>query len=152
MIRPITNDHSGAWHVERFIAFAHAKAAIGEPTPHMRVVDYLCKGVSDEERVWRAGAYLTAYSVISGEAIWTHWSHSQASADPEALLPWLRENWAGIHTRKPRRCVRTPEKFATSLRGYLHWMGEKFPRLRALRLEPRAEYDEWWHWVKLKED
>ena len=66
-IKPIQNDHSGEWHAEKFVEFARAKAAIGEPVPHMRVVDYLCAGCSTEESMWRAGLYLAAYSVVAGE-------------------------------------------------------------------------------------
>jgi hypothetical protein len=70
MIKPITNDHPGDWHRERFAKFCLAKAAINEPTPHMGVVTYLSHDESLQERLWRAGCYLAAYSVITGEAIW----------------------------------------------------------------------------------
>lgn len=162
-IKPIENDHSGAWHMEKFIEFARAKEAIGEPTPHMRVVDYMCQGVSDEEAAWRAGCYLTAYSVLTGEGIWNSWSWERVRAEPDGVLPWLEENWAGVHTRKPRRCVRTPRQFAESLLSYADWAAESLPRLiersatyyherRELagsdlgikRSVDHTEYDEWW--------
>lgn len=151
-IKPIKNDHPGEWHQERFIEFARAKSAIGEPTPHMRVVDYLSRDCDTAERVWRVGAYLAAYSVITGEAIWENWSYPKASSDPTGLHHWVGANWPGFHTRKPRRCVRTPEKFNRCLAGYLSWQQTEFPRLCALSsasspelsLTPMAEYDAWW--------
>jgi len=146
-IKPIVSDHSGTWHRERFAEFARAKAAIGEPTPHMRVVDHLSRDVDDQERVWRAGAYLAAYSVLTGEAIWSAWPWTAlGDEDMRArLLPWLQANWGGVHTRRPRRCVRTPEKFYRCLLGYADWERKAFPLLRAMDLiDPREEYDVWW--------
>jgi hypothetical protein len=145
MIKPITNDHSGAWHQEKFLAFARAKAAINEPTPHMGTVTYLAAGRPLPDQVWLAGAYLAAYSVLTGEAVEHYWPRERVAADPDGLLPWLRENWGGIHTRKPRRCVRTPEKMARCLKSVHAWGAGEFPRLAAKSWDdPRAEYDEWW--------
>lgn len=145
LIKPIENDHSAEWHAVRFPAFANAKAAIGEPTPHMRVVSWLCEGQPEQERVWRAGCYLAAYSVLSGEAIWREWPWGRFLMEPGKFPGWLKENWAGIHTRKPRRCVRTPEAFTRCINGYADWAVEEFPRLQHSTFNsPREEYDAWW--------
>lgn len=143
-IKPIINDHDATWHMDKFVRFARAKDAIGEPTPHMRVVDWMSKDVTDAERMWRAGCYLTAYSVITGEGIWNSWSWKKIQK-PDGFSPWLRENWGGIHTRKPRRCVRTPEQFSKSLLGFAVWARDEVPKLRKTRwASERQEYDGWW--------
>lgn len=144
-IPPIDNDHPGDWHRDKFVRFAQAKDVIGEPTPHMRVVMHMCKGISDIERMWRGGCYLTAYSVLTGEAIWREWSWERVTREPEKLLPWLEAHWGGVHTRKPRRCVRTPETFTKSLLGYADWIDEAVPDLRRSKYkDPREAYDTWW--------
>lgn len=144
-IKPISNDHSGEWHREKFIEFSWAKEVIGEPTPHMRVVGWMSRDCSDEEFVWRAGCYLAAYSVITGEGIWREWSWERITNEPEGLAPWLQQNWAGIHTRKPRRCVRTVKQFNDCLLGFARWMRTELPLLRtAVWSNSQIEYDGWW--------
>lgn len=171
-IRPIENDHSGEWHAEKFVEFARAKAVIGEPVPHMRVVDYLCAGCSVEESMWRAGVYLAAYSVIAGEGVWNSWSWDRYWASGETEFShWIRDNWAGMHTRKPRRMVRNWVPFSECVDSFAEWIRTDFPRLRersapggywATRREAamqagkqtavdqqlaavnQEEYDEWW--------
>lgn len=143
-IKPIENDHPGDWHMERFVEFSAAKAAIGEPTPHMRVVDWMARDYSDINRMWLAGCYLTAYSVLTGEAIAREWPWRRGATEKELAL-WLKDNWGGIHTRKPRRCVRTPGKFAESLYSYGQWMQMEVPKLRKTHwASPQEEYDGWW--------
>jgi hypothetical protein len=146
IIRPIQNDHSQEWHQARFIEFAQGKAEIGEPVPHMRVVDWLTKDQPFEEQAWLAGAYLAAYSVLTGEAISHYWPHSRVMAEGTAALSqWVHAAWAGFHTRVPRRCVRTPENFARCLVGFFLWQGTELPRLREKTWDdPHVEYDEWW--------
>lgn len=150
MIPLIENDHSGRWHMDKFEKFHLAKIAINEPTPHMGVITWLCRSSSVNESLWLAGCYLAAYSCITGEAIWKHWTWRRMCAEPEKMLPWLRENWAGIHTRVPRRCVRTPEKFARCLLSFARWIREDFPRLKSLgsmRMgwdNKNDQYDDWW--------
>jgi len=138
-IKPIENDHSGEWHRAMFAQFAVAKAAIGEPTPHMRLVMEMSKDVSPAEQIWRAGCYLTAYSVLTGEAIWREWPVDRYESHRAEFGAWLRENWGGIHTRRPRRAVRTPEKFERSLGSYFDWSQERLPALRS-----SDSYDVWW--------
>jgi len=130
-IKPITNDHSGDWHLDRFAEFAVAKAAIGEPVPHMRVVDWMCRDVGNWEALWRAGCYLAGYSVITGEGIWRSWSWEEMKKSGERFLTdWVDQNWGGFHTRVPRRCVRTPAAFARCLLSFAQWMRTDFDRLR----------------------
>jgi hypothetical protein len=144
-IKPIENDHPGNWHAERFIEFARAKDAIGEPTPHMRVVDYLCKDLPLEEQTWRAGLYLAGYSVLTGEGIWNTWSWERYQREGKDFKGWLQENWKGVHKRKPRRCMTTYIKFADCVESYAKWAANEFPRLRAKKWDdPQAEYNEWW--------
>jgi hypothetical protein len=145
-IKPIQNDHSGEWHCQRFVEFAQAKNAIGEPVPHMRVADWLTRDQPFREQTWMAGAYLAAYSIITGEAVWSHWPRSRIDKEGfEALSQWVYDNWPGFHTRVPRRCVRSPEKFYRCLRGFAEWQDTELPRLVNKTWDnPRAEYDEWW--------
>lgn len=147
LIKPIDNDHPGDWHHERFIEFAAAKAAINEPTPHMGVVTWMVRGQPEPEAIWRAGLYLAAYSVLTGEGIWSSWSHEQIAADPagKAFVPWLADHWPGVHTRKPRRCVRTVRQFSQCALGFADWARDEFPRMRDARwANPEEEYDAWW--------
>ncbi len=146
MIKPILNDHAREWHLARFTEFAAAKFAIGEPISHASLVIHASQDVNDQEKLWRAGLYAAAYSFMSCEGIWNSWDVIAAGAMPERILPWLQDNWPGIHTRKERRCVRTPEKFAKCLLSYRRWMDEEYPALRAksAKLGPNAEYDAWW--------
>lgn len=144
-IKPIDNDHPREWHLQRFVEFAHAKFAIGEPVSHMSLVVQMSRDADNTEKIWRAGLYAAAYSVISCEAIWNTWDYHGVRAMPEKLLPWLQDNWAGIHTRKERRCVRTPTKFAACLLSYHDWMTTDFPRLANMKtFSARDEYDMWW--------
>jgi hypothetical protein len=145
MIPLIQNDHSARWHSDRFAEFAAAKAMIGEPTPHMNLVTEMSRGLPEEERVWRAGCYLTAYSVLTGEAIWREWPWKKVRAEPEGIEPWLRANWGGIHTRRPRRCVRTPPNFARSLLGFAEWAATQRIALQGREFAtPHEQYDAWW--------
>ncbi len=146
LIKPIQNDHPGEWHLRMFAEFAKAKSLIGEPTPHMRVADWFTKDQPFREQTWMAGAYLAAYSLITGEAVWNYWPRSRVDAEGFApMAQWIKENWAGFHTRKPRRCVRTPEKFARCLEGFARWQDTELPRLmRSAWDDPVAEYDDWW--------
>lgn len=145
-IPPIQNDHSRRWHQQRFAEFAEAKLAIGEPTPHMQVVAAMSEGCYELEKQWRAGCYLTAYSVLTGEGIWREWSYEDFTASTnEKFRTWLTANWAGVHTRKPRRCVRTPKQFSKSLIGYYDWITHDVPGLRAQKYSSlKEEYETWW--------
>lgn len=140
MIRPIFSDQPGEWHRAAFAQFAAAKAAVGEPTPHMRVLEHMCRGIPEPERIWRAGCYAAGYSLLTAEAIWREWPRERVRQQGAELLEyWLRENWAGIHTRVPRRTVRTPQKMARCLLSYDAWSRNVLPAL-----DPEMPYDEWW--------
>jgi|SRR5262245_5639728 len=145
-IKPIQNDHEGDWHMQRFVQFARAKAAIGEPTPHMRVVDYLCRDLPLAEQTWRAGMYLVPYSVLTGEGIWNSWSWERYQREGDrGFDPWLRQNWAGVHKRTPRRNLPNPDYYAPCVASFAQWAATEFPRLSGkIWTNPREEYDEWW--------
>lgn len=134
----VYSDHPGDWHREQFRDFDLMKRAVGEPTPHMELVRWLCQDVPDHEKLWRAGLYAAGYSVLTAEAIWTQWPLARYLAEERDFLPWLRSVWPGIHTRTPRRVVRVPDKFAACVASYARWsMNGGMPRVG-------ASYDEWW--------
>jgi len=146
-IRPIQSDHSGEWHMEKFAEFAALKTAVGEPTPHMRLVMWLSENAGESERWWRAGCYLAGYSVLTAEAIWREWPWDRVRDEGDVdLLPWLRSNWPGVHTRTPRRMVRSPSRMTECLLGYRDWLSHYWPpwQTRILAANPRAEYEAWW--------
>jgi hypothetical protein len=144
-VKPIFNDRAGEWHRARFAEFCVEKAAVGEPTPHMTWVTWLTKDMPEAERLWFAGCYLDGYSVLTGEAIQREWSSERFRAERDEFLPWLKENWAGIHTRTPRRCVRTPEAFYRCLSGYFDWTQKELPELRGVySTDPKVLYNYWW--------
>ncbi|HEY6568577.1 MAG TPA: hypothetical protein VI341_13760 [Actinomycetota bacterium] len=140
--RPVLSEHSGDWHVEKFAEFDRLKAQLGEPTPHMNIVRWMSSDADDSERLWRAGAYAAGYSVLTAEAIWREWPVERATSDLAGLEDWIFDNWQGIHTRTPRRAVRTPDKFFRCLASYIDWMQAE-PLLHD-RYGYDAPYDEWW--------
>lgn len=144
--RPIVTEHSDEWHREKFAEFVYQKSLVGEPSPHMNLVVELSRNAEPSEQLWRIGCYCVPYSAFTGEVLWSHWPRARAEAEPEALLPWLREHWEGIQIRRPRRCVRTPEKFARSLLSYLDWSGGHFLEANAVLkgAENREYYDGLW--------
>lgn len=145
--QPVASDHSPDWHYEKISEFTYLKGLIGEPSPHMKIVEFLTRGLPLAERMWRGGTYLNAYSVGTAEAFWEAWPLSHAREHPDEMVQWIHDNWAGFHTRTERRCVRTPAKFARCQMGLLDWTTHSFRRLLS---EPefyknnRSAYDFWW--------
>lgn len=127
------------WHRDRFAEFCAKKAAVGEPRPHLQILMWLSKDVSLDEKLWRTGLYLNAYSIMTAEAIWSHWNYEEYSHDVNGFDDWLRANWAGVHTRKDRRAVRTPDNFLKCLHGYAEWFEFDSPKLRS------SDYNMWWN-------
>lgn len=145
MIRPVATDRSSEWHLERFTEFAVGKTLLGEPMAHGRTVLHLSREVDQSELAWRLGLYLNAWSVVGSEVIWENWPLRKYEADPAGFKAWLADHFAGIHTRKERRCVRTPENFADAVESYHTWMTTELPRLVGDHAGPSHEdYDAWW--------
>lgn len=154
MLTAVETSHSPEWHTQKIAEFAQRKAEIGEPSPHMKIVLHLTEGLPIKERLWMGGCYLNAYSVGTAEKIWEAWSYEDAVANPNGLAKWIRENWAGFHTRRERRCVRTPDNFIRAQIGVADWIQFgvrhllKQPDL--YRRNPNAKhpgsqaYDAWW--------
>lgn len=145
-LTPVPTTHDADWHKRTLLDFQAAKAAVGEPSPHMTVVNHLSRELPLDERLWRIGCYLVPYSLVSAEAIWQHWSATDAYTDVAqsggtGLTNWLHEHWAGIHTRTERRMVRTPAKFARSLLSWLDWISSGEPEHL---LASGADYESWW--------
>lgn len=137
--RPVASDHDGDWHLARFREFDRLKAQLGEPTPHMEIVRAMSYDVPDRERLWRAGAYAAGYSVLTAEAIWREWPVDRIVPDLAGFRTWLEDNWGGIHTRTPRRTVRTVDSFYRCIASYVEWMTDEAPLLGR-----GASYETWW--------
>jgi hypothetical protein len=135
-LTPVETAHDPFWHRRTMAEFQVKKAAVGEPSPHMTVVNYLSQECPLRERLWRVGCYLVPYSLLSAEAIW-----GALRPDSEAIGPWVQEHWDGIHTRTERRAIRTPAKFIRSLSSWAEYVLSGEPEYL---LEKRAPYERWW--------
>ena len=49
-----------------------------------------------QERIWRAGVYVSVYNTPAAEAIWLHWPYDRVASEPGDLQGWIKENWAGL--------------------------------------------------------
>lgn len=144
---PVASDRSAEWQIEKMAEFALRKREVGEPSPHMAIVVHLTEGLPIRERLWRGGAYLNAYSVGTAQKIWESWSYDAAVADPNGLAQWIRDNWAGVHTRTERRCVRSPDNFIRAQIGVADWIQFGVRHLltqKDLYATPEWAYDAWW--------
>jgi hypothetical protein len=65
-------------------------------------------------------------------------------AEPDLLLPWLREHWDWIVTRVERRTVRRPEWMAEFLRGYSVFARD-LPVVCWETTEPGLLYEQIWN-------
>lgn len=135
--------HDDAWHWAKLQEFTELKGLIGEPSPHMTVINHLTRGRSLEERLWAIGCYAVPYSLVTAVALLEAfgWDYVQDHEGQAWFRPWITHNWEGIHTRTERRAVRTAEKFTISLASYADWVrsGEA-----ANLLDSSADYEAWW--------
>jgi hypothetical protein len=146
--RPIVSEHAPAWHRARFAEFIRAKLSVGEPSPHLAIMGYLTRAMSEADRVYALGCYAATYCLPSAQVLWTLLPRTDALREPAAVLSWVRENWAGIVTRTERRCVRSPEKMTECLLSLLAWTEADYPALKTLPPElTRANYDIAWESV-----
>jgi Alpha-glutamyl/putrescinyl thymine pyrophosphorylase clade 2 len=147
-VKAPVSDHPPSWHVDRLAEFTQAKLLIGEPSPHLKLVVELSKDLTWEEKVWRAGCYAVPYSLTTAEAIWQIWPHDRvASEGVMELDEWIHVEWAGMHTRTERRCVRSANKFAESLISYWYWMHDQLPEVIAIantQGNPKYQYEMFW--------
>lgn len=136
MLAPVATDHDAAWHREAFADFTDLKRQIGEPSPHLNAINWIASEGTLTDRLWAIGCYAVPYSLPTAVALLTAFPDAT-----EPSLEWLRDNWAGMHTRTERRAVRTPEKFHRSIASYRLWVlrGEA-ERL----LSYPASYETWW--------
>lgn len=139
--RPMVNDHSGEWHKDSFIRFMAAKAAVGEPSPHMKTVVAMAEGRDLAERLWMVGAYAVPYSVLTAQAIWSRFPRPS-----EGMGEWVQVNWPGVHTRLERKAVRIPANFARCLNSMAAWLESEPARLLRTRYNTGQErYEAWWN-------
>jgi hypothetical protein len=136
------------WHLNKITEFTKLKQQIGEPSPHLTVVGYLCQDLELMERVWLIGCYAATYCLPSAQVIFAFWSHTDVRKRPDEFQQWLTENWKGIVTRTERRTVRTAPKMAKCLVSYANWQRDEFPRIRKLKndssLTDKEYYDIVW--------
>jgi hypothetical protein len=143
--KPLLSNHSAAWHHEKFAEFIERKLEIGEPSPHLAIMGYLTRNMSEMDRVWALGCYAATYCLPSAQVIWTYWTYAQACENNVELASWVHENWPGIVTRTERRCVRSPQKMYECLSSLARWVESNFSMLKSLspELNP-ANYDRVW--------
>lgn len=139
-------EKSADWHLEKFIEFTHLKYKIGEPSPHLAIVGYLCKNYPIEQTVWMIGCYGATYCLPSAQAIFYYWDDlGEILADRVEFEDWLKQHWKGIITRTERRTVRTPDKMARCLYEWAKWTRYEFPKLskspEEAGLTPEGYYD-----------
>ena len=109
-------------HWTYFAEFARNEMAVGGPDPHLVLVGEMSHDVSWEERLWRGGCYAAVYNTPTAEILWRQWPWPVLLQVSEAeVIVWLRDHWAGLATRRERRCIRTPEKLAHFLTDYAAW-------------------------------
>ncbi len=136
------DEHTPAWHLEKFIEFTKYKQMVNEPSPHLRIVGYMTKDYAIQDKLWMLGCYAATYCLPSGQVIFEHWSHEDIISKPKLLLKWLEKNWKGIITRTERRCVRSPKNMAECLISCANWIEHDFQKLHFLPADnPREYYD-----------
>lgn len=151
-IKAIQSEHSTAWHWEKFAEFTRFKAEVSEPSPHMQMLGLLTEGASWEERVWFIGLYANFYNIPSALAMWQEWPLWKVKSNRKFLVPWLKENWAGLTTRTERRTVRSVPKMSDCLFSYLQWMTEKLPERLDFGIDVSNEQAYDWVWKEAEHD
>jgi hypothetical protein len=142
----VTDQAETLW--ESFVDFCELELAAGGPDPHMRYVGWLSNDECREERIWRAGVYVSVYNTAAAEAIWRVWPWERAQADPEGMRRWIAEHWKGITLRRERRTVRTAPKLAECLTGYADFANFlPFIEMELASLAPETAYETMWREV-----
>jgi hypothetical protein len=131
-------------HWRQFKEFALYELAAGGPDPHMRYAGKAAFPYGWDEIIWRAGVYIAFYNFPTAEVVWQHWPYKDAATYDGGVEAWLLEHWQGLKTRRERRTVRTPEKMAACLTGYLEWMKRLPAVLKELPADPEDAYEALW--------
>ena len=131
---------SSDWHFEKLVEFTKLKMQIGEPSPHLTIIGWMCKDLNLQERIWLMGCYGATYCLPSAQAIFSYWSMSDIVEDSQELYTWLQENWPGIVTRTERRSVRTVQKMHRCLVSYADWGLNRFSELYEIDVQTNQEY------------
>jgi len=109
-------------HWDRFAEFCLWEMNSGGPDPQIPLVGKLSEDCTWEEKVWRAGMYVSVYNVPFAEAIWEHWSWKDVQANMSGVRDWLNKEWPKIITRFERRTVRRPEWMHEYINSYYTFM------------------------------
>ncbi len=107
-------------HWDFFAEFCYYEMAAGGPDPHMVLTGHMAKHERLPERVWRGLVYLTFYNVPTAVKCWTDWPWPSVISKG-TIQPWVEENWAGLATRRERRCVRVITNMVKCLEGAAWW-------------------------------
>lgn len=145
-ISAVLTDKSSDWHMSRFVEFARGKTDLFEPMAHARIVLNLSREEDQQEIIWRLGLYLNSWSVVGSEVIWSEWPLTKYEEYPNKFAEWISENFAGLHLRKERRCVRNPRNYLDAMSSYHSWLRTDLPKLlREAQGTSHAHYDSWWN-------
>lgn len=142
------DERATAWHVEQFIDFTRKKLEVGEPSPHLAMMKAFTDGHQLAERAWRLCCYAAVYSLPTAQMLWDTWPLERVLRNPEALTAWVHENWAGMVTRRERRCVRSAKKLSRCLRSSMDWVVGELESVTTMPPEETPEaYDRVWESV-----
>lgn len=130
---------SNARHRELFREFAQLELDTGGPDPHMAIMGDRTKSDEPVAAAWAVGTYIIPYTVAGGQAISGDWTPPLARAGGYVIRSWVKQNWAGIPSRRERRAVWSVEKMSACIEGYANWLHYRFGDLLATN-----SYDEAW--------
>jgi hypothetical protein len=140
-------ERTAAWHLQKFTEFTALKQQIGEPSPHLAIVGYMCRNSTMDNRLWLLGCYAATYCLPTAQVIWSLQPIAKVERSPSQFTAWIKDNWKGIITRTERRCVRTPAKMTDCLLSYAEWMRSDYPTLVQNGETPQQFYDRVWESV-----
>lgn len=132
-------------HYQQFKEFCIKEIALNGPDPQLLTVAKMSEGVSDLEMMWRGGVAVGVWNVPTAYEIWNKFDFEAAFTIPRDLSDFIHTNWAGILTRRERRCVRTPDKLVKYLDDLANWIAFSVQKMDSY---PNATYDDWWESVQ----
>lgn len=133
-------------HWDKFAEFCLWEMNSGGPDPQIPLVGEMSKGLSADERMWRAGCYVSVYNVPFAEAIWEHWSYKDIQGNMSLFRDWLNTEWDKIVTRVERKTVRRPEWMFEYFNSYYAFMrNDVLPAIHLTsQWSPEARYLYFW--------